>query len=93
MKYLNLRKSLKDNIFYECELNYNTPRGKWYDYSWKGNSEKSGGILYNIGIHLFDILIWIFGECLNFEIHMKMKLEMLLVYFTLKMLKLNGIYL
>ena len=66
----NLRKSLKDNIFYECELNYNTPRGKWYDYSWKGNSEKSGGILYNIGIHLFDILIWIFGECLNFEIHM-----------------------
>ena len=27
----NLRKSLKDNIFYECELNYNTPRGIWYD--------------------------------------------------------------
>ena len=35
-------------MFYECELNYITPRGKWYDYSWKGNCEKSGGILYNI---------------------------------------------
>ena len=34
----------------------------WYDYSWKGDIDKSGGVLFNIGIHFFDMLIWIFGE-------------------------------
>ncbi len=64
-----LKKELsKKSDFLNCDLIYNTPRGKWYDYSWKGDSKKSGGILYNIGIHLFDILIWIFGKCLNFEV-------------------------
>ncbi|MBI2723272.1 MAG: hypothetical protein HYX39_13945, partial [Bacteroidetes bacterium] len=24
--------------------------------------EKSGGLLFNIGIHYFDLLLWIFGE-------------------------------
>ncbi len=53
---------------HEIDLRYITPRGKWYDYSWKGNSEKSGGIATNIGIHFFDILIWIFGPLINFEL-------------------------
>ena len=44
------------------ELTYITSRGKWYFYSWKGEDEKSGGIATNIGIHLFDLLIWLFGE-------------------------------
>lgn len=43
------------------ELTYITSRGKWYFYSWKGEDEKSGGIATNIGIHLFDLLIWLFG--------------------------------
>jgi len=63
------KKMKKKEKFSECILNYNTPRGRWYDYSWKGDFMKSGGILYNIGIHLFDILIWIFGEYNKFEIH------------------------
>jgi len=36
---------------YEVDLNYITPRGKWYYVSWKGQEEKSGGIATNIGIH------------------------------------------
>ena len=43
-------------------LDYHTPRGKWYDVSWKGNVSKSGGITTNIGVHLFDLLLWLFGE-------------------------------
>ncbi len=35
--------------------------GRWYDTSWKGNEEKSGGVAVNIGIHLFDLLLWLFG--------------------------------
>ncbi len=46
---------------YEIDLTYITSRGKWYDYSWKGEISKSGGIATNIGIHFFDMLIWIFG--------------------------------
>ncbi len=48
--------------FYEIDLNYITTRGKWYFKSWKGDVQKSGGIATNIGIHLFDMLIWIFGS-------------------------------
>lgn len=51
-----------NNIKFNVELNYITARGIWYDYSWKGNKEKSGGVATNIGVHFFDLLIWLFGE-------------------------------
>ncbi len=61
--------ALKENIDikknwrkYKVELTYITSRGKWYDYSWKGDSQKSGGIATNIGIHFFDLLMWLFGK-------------------------------
>lgn len=44
------------------ELTYLTPRGDWYGKSWKGDKEKSGGLLFNIGIHFFDLLIHLFGD-------------------------------
>ena len=43
-------------------LQYITSRGHWYHTSWKGDIEKSGGIATNIGVHFFDMLIWIFGD-------------------------------
>lgn len=43
-------------------LNYITPRGRWYWKSWKGIADQSGGILFNIGIHMFDMLGYLFGE-------------------------------
>jgi UDP-N-acetyl-2-amino-2-deoxyglucuronate dehydrogenase len=46
---------------YLVELRYVTSRGNWYRSSWKGDEAKSGGIATNIGIHFFDMLIWIFG--------------------------------
>jgi UDP-N-acetyl-2-amino-2-deoxyglucuronate dehydrogenase len=46
---------------YNVELTYITPLGKWYQYSWKGDIQKSGGITTNIGIHFFDLLQWVFG--------------------------------
>ncbi len=47
---------------YDCDLTYQTSRGNWYYTSWKGDSEKSGGIATNIGVHFFDMLGWIFGD-------------------------------
>ena len=47
---------------YEIDLTYITSRGRWYYQSWKGDLEKSGGIVMNIGVHFFDMLTWIFGR-------------------------------
>ena len=44
-------------------VEYITPRGQWYDKSWKGDPMKSGGLLMNIGIHLFDLCYYLFGDC------------------------------
>ncbi len=46
---------------YEVALTYVVPRGKWYFNSWKGDTSKSGGITSNIGVHFFDMLLWVFG--------------------------------
>ena len=46
----------------QVSLVYITSRGPWYQVSWKGSEEKSGGIGTNIGVHLFDLLIWLFGK-------------------------------
>jgi UDP-N-acetyl-2-amino-2-deoxyglucuronate dehydrogenase len=46
---------------YKVDLRYITARGHWYHSSWKGDIQKSGGITSNIGVHFFDMLLWIFG--------------------------------
>ncbi|MDH5599592.1 MAG: Gfo/Idh/MocA family oxidoreductase [Cyclobacteriaceae bacterium] len=53
---------------YDVDLQYMTSRGKWYHYSWKGELQKSGGIATNIGIHFFDMLMWIFGEVEDIQV-------------------------
>ena len=50
-------------------MTYITSRGKWYYYSWKGQIAKSGGVATNIGIHFFDMLIWIFGKVQTNIVH------------------------
>jgi UDP-N-acetyl-2-amino-2-deoxyglucuronate dehydrogenase len=52
-------------------LTYVTARGRWYDVSWKGSGERSGGIVTNIGIHLFDLLLWLFGPLVASEVHLR----------------------
>lgn len=54
---------------YDIELTYVTPRGRWYAASWKGDSGKSGGVAMNIGIHFYDMLLWIFGPVERSEVH------------------------
>ena len=58
-------KKEKRTAKYKVELTYITSRGRWYDYSWKGDQQKSGGIATNIGIHFFDLLMWLFGKPVN----------------------------
>lgn len=55
---VNAIKSIQSDVY----IYYSTPRGDWYSKSWKGNDELSGGLLTNIGIHLFDLAIYCFGK-------------------------------
>jgi UDP-N-acetyl-2-amino-2-deoxyglucuronate dehydrogenase len=54
---------------HEVELTYITARGSWYDVSWKGQEERSGGVAANIGIHFFDMLLWLFGDVERVDVH------------------------
>ena len=59
---IKLQKSLQsDTTIRNVELTYITSRGPWYQVSWKGQEDKSGGVVTNIGIHFFDLLMWLFG--------------------------------
>lgn len=55
---------------YDIDLTYITSRGRWYFVSWKGDVTKSGGVATNIGVHFFDMLMWIFGEVQHHEVHL-----------------------
>lgn len=55
---------------YDIELTYITSRGLWYEVSWKGDIAKSGGVATNIGIHFFDMLLWIFGPLQKQVVHL-----------------------
>jgi UDP-N-acetyl-2-amino-2-deoxyglucuronate dehydrogenase len=62
--------SSNQSIQHDVILTYVTARGAWYHTSWKGSLEKSGGIGTNIGIHLFDLLMWLFGDAGDLRIHL-----------------------
>jgi UDP-N-acetyl-2-amino-2-deoxyglucuronate dehydrogenase len=67
---IKLRESLQaSKEIHEVEMTYITSRGPWYQVSWKGNHEKSGGVATNIGIHFFDLLMWLFGSVNGIKVY------------------------
>jgi len=64
---IKLKQSV-NNHMHKVRITYITPRGKWYEQSWKGDITKSGGLATNIGIHLFDMVLWLFGNCEEFSV-------------------------
>jgi len=71
-KLVALRNTLRSqpaNVQHDVVLTYITGRGGWYHNSWKGLEEKSGGIAANIGVHLFDLLWWLFGDAKTCIVH------------------------
>ena len=67
---IGLREKIQasDKKHYSIDLKYITSRGPWYHESWKGNADISGGLTTNIGIHFFDMLIWLFGDVQKSEL-------------------------
>ncbi|HQO21259.1 MAG TPA: Gfo/Idh/MocA family oxidoreductase [Acidobacteriota bacterium] len=59
---------------HDVALTYVTARGPWYQVSWKGQEDRSGGIALNIGVHFFDLLMWLFGAPEKSEVHLREEL-------------------
>jgi UDP-N-acetyl-2-amino-2-deoxyglucuronate dehydrogenase len=67
---LKLRESLQNSTtVHDVTMTYITSRGPWYKESWKGHAEKSGGVATNIGIHFFDLLMWLFGTAGDIKVY------------------------
>lgn len=67
---IKLRQSLQaQEGQHDVVLTYITSRGPWYHVSWKGQLDKSGGIATNIGVHFFDLLLWLFGPTANLRVY------------------------
>jgi UDP-N-acetyl-2-amino-2-deoxyglucuronate dehydrogenase len=54
----------------DVDLTYITSRGNWYLKSWKGLTERSGGIATNIGVHFFDMLHFVYGALRENIVHL-----------------------
>ena len=61
IKALRERVNKEPGKVHDIELTYITSRGGWYHVSWKGDTGKSGGVATNIGVHFFDMLVYVFG--------------------------------
>ncbi|HUX96880.1 MAG TPA: Gfo/Idh/MocA family oxidoreductase [Bacteroidales bacterium] len=75
-KIVELRNKIRNgpaDKIYDIDMSYITSRGNWYNISWKGDIQKSGGVATNIGIHFFDMLSWIFGDTRSNIVHISEK--------------------
>lgn len=68
---LALKSALDQGRRHQVVLTYITGRGSWYGVSWKGREDRSGGVATNIGIHFFDLLLWLFGPVRDIFVHAK----------------------
>ncbi len=66
LRHHPLVKELKEEINgrkeNEIEMDISVYRDENYYKIWKGQKERSGGVLFNLGVHYFDLLLYLFGE-------------------------------
>ena len=65
--------SMQNREKVNIDLRYITRRGQWYHTSWKGDETKSGGVTMNIGIHFFDLMMWLFGDVQDTKVAVRQK--------------------
>lgn len=57
-----IKSYIKNKKKNKIEMGISVFRDENYYKSWKGQKERSGGVLLNLGVHYFDLLIYLFGE-------------------------------
>lgn len=56
-----IKSQIKNKKNNKIEIDISVYRDKNYYASWKGQKKRSGGVLFNLGIHYFDLLLYLFG--------------------------------
>ncbi len=59
---LKWKEKIRPDEPYSVEMKILVRRDDWYFESWKAKEKESGGLLFNIGVHYFDALTFLFGE-------------------------------
>ena len=62
-----LKRQVEGGGRFDVDMNISVYRDAKYFLSWKGDAKRSGGVLFNLGIHYFDLLRHVFGEPTRLE--------------------------
>jgi UDP-N-acetyl-2-amino-2-deoxyglucuronate dehydrogenase len=62
---IKLKEKIKTDEKYEIEMDISVYRDQKYYDSWKGQTKRSGGVLFNLGVHYFDMILYLFGPVKN----------------------------
>ena len=57
-----IKQEMEKDRNYDIEMDISVYRDEGYYKNWKGQKERSGGVLFNLGIHYFDLLLYLFGD-------------------------------
>jgi len=60
-----LEKEISKDKSYEIKMDISVYRDNHYFNGWKGDIEKSGGPLFTLGVHYFELLLHLFGPALE----------------------------
>lgn len=60
-----LEKEITKDKYYNIEMNISVYRDQHYFDGWKGDMEKSGGPLFTLGVHYFELLLHLFGPAVE----------------------------
>ena len=63
-----LLKEISSDKLYEIEMNIAVHRDAAFFSSWKGKEERCGGVLFELGIHYLDLLLFLFGPATKVEL-------------------------
>lgn len=69
LRYHPLVEGIKSNLkdHNEVEMDIHVYRDPEYFEIWKGQTERSGGVLFNLGVHYFDMMQYLFGDVNSIE--------------------------
>ena len=60
-----IKKTVDPAGHYDVEINITVFRDQSYFDKWQGKKDSSGGLLFNLGVHYFDLLLYFFGPALR----------------------------
>jgi len=66
---LRLEKEISKDEKYDIAIDINVYRDRHYFDGWKGDFEKSGGSLFTLGVHYFELLLHLFGPAIEAQMN------------------------